>query len=76
LNVPRSRAKVRRRVQTITCDDRRRAVEITLKADADFGSGIEGDRWGRIASDFGSTLAVVSSAMGLNGLFDNPAVSK
>jgi hypothetical protein len=47
-----------------------------LGADANFGSGIEGDRGGPIASDFGSTLAVVSSAMGLNGLFDNPAVSK
>jgi hypothetical protein len=31
---------------------------------------------GRIASDFGSTLAVLSSATGLNGLFDKPAVSK
>ena len=47
-----------------------------LGADANFDSGIEGDRGARIASDFGSTLAVVSSAMGLNGLFDSPAASK
>jgi hypothetical protein len=47
-----------------------------LEADANFDSGIEGDRGGQIASDFGSTLAVVSSAMGLNGLFDSPAASK
>jgi hypothetical protein len=30
----------------------------------------------RIASDFGSTLAVLSSAMGLNGHFEDPAGSK
>jgi hypothetical protein len=36
-------------------------------------TAIEG---GRIASDFGSTLAVLSSAMGLNGHFEDPAGSK
>jgi hypothetical protein len=29
----------------------------------------------RIASDFGSTLADLSSAMGLNGLFEDPSGS-
>jgi hypothetical protein len=36
-------------------------------------TAIEG---GRIASDFGSTLAVLSSATGLNGHFNDPAGSK
>ena len=31
---------------------------------------------GRIASDFGSTLAVLSSAIGLNGFFGGPDGSK
>jgi hypothetical protein len=31
---------------------------------------------GGIASDFGSTLAVLSSAIGLNGHFEDPAGSK
>jgi hypothetical protein len=64
------------RARMIACGDLGRADGSPLGVDASFGLGIEGDRGGWIAADFGSTLAVVSSVMGLNGLFDNPAVSK
>jgi hypothetical protein len=43
--------------------------------DANFVSDLMTIEDGRIASDFGSTLAVLSSAMGLNRPFEDPAGS-